>query len=226
MAKPAAAAGGGFSPTDITWAAMFWADELAGSDGDPVASWTDGSGNGRHATQATSGSRPVLRTAHASFNSQKVVEFDGTNDGLLTSSFDVAQPDTIVVVARVTNAASGPAIVDTLQDTGFRQLVQALNTSNYRMFAGAVANIAVFDANAHLLVTEWDGASSAFIKDGSSTSVNPGTQGLRALALGSTAGFGANMAGEIAFAAVKSGTLSAGEKSDLLAWAQSHYGTP
>jgi hypothetical protein len=48
-----------------------------------VAQWQDKSGNLRHATQATSGSRPQRKTSIR--NSMDVLRFDGTNDSLSIS---------------------------------------------------------------------------------------------------------------------------------------------
>jgi hypothetical protein len=55
---------------------------LVAADG-AVARWEDKSGNGRHATQSTSGSRPTRKTAIQ--NSLGVVRFDGSNDAMSIS---------------------------------------------------------------------------------------------------------------------------------------------
>lgn len=227
-----------FSPTDITWAAMFWADQSlyqdtaaatpATADGDPVGRWNDGSGNSRNATQATSTKRPTLRTAHASFNSQKVLEFDGTDDVMATGSFDVAQAATHVVIAKSTNTSEG--VLTDSTSFGFRQLLSKINATQYRMYAGgSVLDITGADTSAHLLIATYNGTSSSLEKDGSSlmSGSNPGTQTLRGLGIGgSFGGSGAQLAGHIAFIGIKSGTLTAGEKSSLRTWAQGKYGTP
>jgi hypothetical protein len=56
---------------------------LVAADGG-VARWEDKSGNGRHATQATSGSRPARKTAIQ--NSLAVLRFDGSDDRMSLSS--------------------------------------------------------------------------------------------------------------------------------------------
>ena len=48
----------------------------ATAPGDPVGYWRDRSGNGRHATQSTAASRPVV----GSQNGRKALTFDGSND--------------------------------------------------------------------------------------------------------------------------------------------------
>jgi hypothetical protein len=86
-----------FSPADIAGLAL-WLDasdaatlfqDAAGTtpavaDNDPVGRWADKSGNGRHVTQATAGSRGTLKTAVQ--NGRGVVRFDGTADHLTSSS--------------------------------------------------------------------------------------------------------------------------------------------
>jgi hypothetical protein len=56
---------------------------LVAADG-AVARWEDKSGNTRHATQATSGARPVRKTSVQ--NGRDVVRFDGEDDFLLPAS--------------------------------------------------------------------------------------------------------------------------------------------
>jgi hypothetical protein len=95
----------GFSPRSISGLAL-WLDAsdsstlFQNSDGtvpatassDPVGSWGDRSGNGRHAVQATAGSRPLVSTA--AINSRNALLLDGSNDllnlGNLASAFPSA----------------------------------------------------------------------------------------------------------------------------------------
>lgn len=70
-----------FSPSSVTGLQVWLqADSLALADADPVATWTDSSGNGNNATQATSGSQPTYKTNIV--NGKPVVRFDGTDDWL------------------------------------------------------------------------------------------------------------------------------------------------
>lgn len=83
------AAAAGFSPADISGlVAWYAADALALNDADPVASWSDLSGEGHDLAQATSGSRPSYRTN--GLNSLPVVRHDGTDDFLTGGSAFVA----------------------------------------------------------------------------------------------------------------------------------------
>lgn len=78
-----------FSPLDIA-GLQLWLRADAGAyqdaamttpavlDADPVGGWADQSGNGNHVTQATAGSRPILKLAIQ--NGLPVVRFDGADD--------------------------------------------------------------------------------------------------------------------------------------------------
>lgn len=71
-------------PSDLGNLSLWLKGDDANTAG-PISSWTDQSGNGRNATQATSGKRPVkvLNT----LNGLPVLRFDGTDDELETASF-------------------------------------------------------------------------------------------------------------------------------------------
>lgn len=80
------------------------ADEIAGSDGDSIALWSDASGNGNDATQSTAGFRPKLKTGINGLNSLNVLRFDGVDDAM-NATFDMtAAPGiTIFYAARRNN---------------------------------------------------------------------------------------------------------------------------
>lgn len=72
--------GGIFDPTTITGLKL-WAEarlETGFSDSDPVATWTDFSGEGNHLTQATEANKPLYRTNI--INGEPAMQFDGSND--------------------------------------------------------------------------------------------------------------------------------------------------
>lgn len=89
---------------------------LVAADG-AVARWEDQSGNARHATQVTSGSRPLRRVA--GLNGADTLQFDGTDDALLHGATAGSDPNTIFAVARATAA-----------QTGYRRLVSYGTSSN------------------------------------------------------------------------------------------------
>jgi hypothetical protein len=76
--------GGGFTPASIT-GLKFWGDADQQTDGadNPVATFTDRSGNSNDFT-AAGGQQPTLR--HASINGKKTLEFNGTVNVLVDSA--------------------------------------------------------------------------------------------------------------------------------------------
>lgn len=86
---------------------MSWlkADALSLADGDAVSSWTDSSGEGNHATQATSSKQPSYRLGV--LNNYPVVRFDGTADMLEFPDFASAftEGEFFVVMKGVNNTA-------------------------------------------------------------------------------------------------------------------------
>ena len=73
--------------------------------GDPVGYVTDRSGNGNHATQATSAARPVLRQSGALY----YLEFDGVDDFLETASIDFSGSDEMSLFGAFEKASEADA---------------------------------------------------------------------------------------------------------------------
>lgn len=73
------------------------------SDGSSVARWEDQSGSGNHATQATSGSRPVLKLGVQ--NGWPGIRFDATDDGMACPA-NVVKPLTIFIVYNYKSSSS------------------------------------------------------------------------------------------------------------------------
>lgn len=81
---------------------------LVAPDG-AVARWEDKSGNSRHATQATSGNRPLRKVSIQ--NSLDVLRFDGTNDYLATGNFSGSQSFERYVVCNDRSSPSQSRII-------------------------------------------------------------------------------------------------------------------
>ncbi len=76
------------------------------TDTQSVEQWNDQSGNGRHFTQTTSGSRPVLHTN--SVNGLPVIRFDGSDDFMAFASYNGNNmPQTIVAVFKILSDQGG-----------------------------------------------------------------------------------------------------------------------
>ena len=79
---PGGYAGVAWNPTNIA-GCVLWLDanQITGlNNGDPVATWSDMSGNGNDATQAVGANQPTYRTGR--INGLPAVDFDGGNDFL------------------------------------------------------------------------------------------------------------------------------------------------
>lgn len=79
--------------------------DAAGLADGALASWSDGSGNARHATQATAGKRPVVASG--------VVTFDGNGQEMATPSFATTDEFTLAAVVRIDSATA------TINQSGF-----------------------------------------------------------------------------------------------------------
>ena len=78
---------------------------LVAPDG-TVARWQDKSGNANHATQSTSGDRPLRKTNIQ--NGRDILRFDGSNDSLAGMSTPCAtDAKTIIAVTKNSNAVGG-----------------------------------------------------------------------------------------------------------------------
>ena len=75
--------------------------------GDPVGKILDKSGNGKHASQATDASRPILRHDGTNY----YLEFDGVDDSLATAAIDFTATDEMSVFAGLRKANDVPGIV-------------------------------------------------------------------------------------------------------------------
>jgi hypothetical protein len=102
---PAATVDQAFSPTDITGLyAWYDADQLGLADNDPVSSWTDESGGGRHMTGAAT---PLYKTGVQ--NGLPGVLFDGTDD-TLTATVAADASRTIFIVAKKLSSTTGGSV--------------------------------------------------------------------------------------------------------------------
>jgi hypothetical protein len=138
---------------------------LVTSDGAAVARWEDQSGSGNHATQATSGNRPVLKTAIV--NGLPVIRFVSASSQYLTApdiaGLDNAAAFTLFVVAKRTSVSSFVHVgkrlngsTGTLQNWHSDGLIYSI-VASFGHNAGTFANN---DTSFHQVVTRFNGAGS------------------------------------------------------------------
>lgn len=80
--------------------------------GDPVGKILDKSGNGKHATQATAASRPILRNDGTNY----YLEFDGVDNSLATAAIDFSATDKITHHAGWTQSTASFGVVTELSN--------------------------------------------------------------------------------------------------------------
>lgn len=99
--------GAWYDPSDLS--SMFQNSDGTGAAAvdSPVGYIADKSGNGNHATQATSTKRPTLRLSGGLY----YLEFDGTDDALQTSAIDFTGGDTMSVFAGARKEADEVSVV-------------------------------------------------------------------------------------------------------------------
>lgn len=134
-----------FSP--ISLGSMFvWlrADSIAGlSDGDPLATWEDQSGNGYDFIQADPVLRPLWRSPVV--NGLPAIQFDGADDDLNEVSVTLNRPFTVYVVCATAAPGSSGRVISI--DCGANWLMYDLEGPNWAMynFANIVGPIPVAD---------------------------------------------------------------------------------
>jgi hypothetical protein len=214
-----------FDPSTIGWYASYSADAILAADGSLVAQWNDTSGNARHLTQATSASQPTYRSSVSVLNGKPAVEFDGVDDFIRSAALTLAQPFGIVVVFAGAGT-SGEVLLGRYSGAGQAPILRNL-TGAWSMFAGSNLSSGSANSSAHLLMSAFNGATSALYADGAAgVTGNAGTNTSSGIRLGNDFNSTGALSGHIAYAAIKASALTTQERSDLLGWAQYFYGTP
>lgn len=95
-----------FSPTGISNLAVWLdADDISGSNNDPISTWADKSGNDNDFSSEDNSRRPLLKTS--SINGHKSLLFDNSDDSLV-SSYEIDQKAySLFIVAKAYDSTSG-----------------------------------------------------------------------------------------------------------------------
>lgn len=222
LVNPFTFGGGGppFSPTDIAGLQLWLkADSLVLSDGDPVGTWTDSSGNSNDAT-ASGGSRPTYKTNI--LNGLPVVRFSGSN--LLVSPLVLNQPMTVLVVL-TTTSTSGRWLESAGFSTASRIIGDTYFAGNLLIYAGSLVTGSSWGGT-HYAAWVFDGASSSIYKDG--TQVVTGNPGSAAITIHTL--FGADSAlstgfnGDMPEVIIYNSNLSPTDLSNCSNYLKSRYG--
>lgn len=227
LAAAAAETGGGggsFDPLSIAWDLAFWAEDPSWTnpgDGNAVSQWDDASGNGLHLTQGTGSQQPTYRASTAAFNGQPTVEF--AIDWMSTAGFTaIATGDVFCVASSETSS-----FVWAGNDGSHRWDLLHASSGNFALHNGGSYITVAGDTDPHAIRATYDSTDVLNVDGTDILSGNAGTHSLDGLYVGRYYFDTTNrLAGHIAFLGIIDGGLTAQERSDLLAWSQSHYGTP
>lgn len=216
-------------------AALWWAElrmyqdttyaTAALANGDLVAGWQDLSGNGFHATQATSTKRLALTTNI--IGGRNVLRIGGGDDYLTNTSFTISQPNTAYAVCRFQSAGSGNNLFD---GNSSRQVLYTQNgTGKLSMYAGSAevpaAGAESFPTGGMVLAVVFNGALSQLYKNGVLiSSGNPGAVALTSLNIGTFNGSNPSVDGDISLLAFFSGAHSPELVRTISAGLGAYYG--
>ena len=182
----------------------------SGTDGF-VTTWYDQSGNANNAIQATASSQPKIVSSGSTIleNGKAAVDFDGTDDHLLTSStFSITSTTTLSVIKMNLASVEGyPVMIQSTNNTGYRQ---HLNSSYIRgRFSGTnIDDTSISPNNVHALFT--------IVNDGSTGSLfwNSQTQSTGSASLSADPTAVLSIAGNIAIRT----TFSDGTMQELIVY--------
>lgn len=216
---------GGISADLEAW---YDASALSLSNNDPVASWTDMSGNGYHSTQATAANRPIF--VENVLNGQPVVRFDGNNDYLQTVlASAIPQPITVFIVVKLpSNNATIQNVFDGL-GTNRLQFNKQTGNDTFRTFAGTIDDftIAGYAGDFTTVTLVYDGANSQTWFDGLSVNTgNTGTNSLGTFNIGARNDYLMPLNGDIAEFIVYSDALDAAERDAVEDYLYDKYFNP
>lgn len=216
---------GNFAPTAITGLKMWFdAGRITGlNDGDTIATWSDASGNGRHATSAAG---PTYKANI--INGLPVARFNGSNQYLATTTTpSLAQPNTVFVVGKLSNAWTGDgAMFDSTTALGQFFEIYPLDTKAYQMYAGFGVNSATTKTSKAFRIFEvtFAGASSSVIVDGATVVTgNSGSSGIAGLRIGSRGNNSKWLNGDIAEIMVFNANVSSSNRALIRAYLYQKY---
>ena len=213
-----------FSPLARKAAGALWLqdDSLAQSAG-LVTTWVDKYGNFPAATVVTTA--PTYTASSATFGGKPCATYlHATEQRLDLLSFSISQPNTIYLVC--SNTANGIVLID---GSVTRQNIGTNGSNVATFFAGGSAQTttaSLADGLAHILIVQWNGASSKLFIDSSQTANftgNPGSNGLSGLWIGNN-GVSFAPTGGIAALNIMPGIDSSAQQAQMVAYYASRYG--
>lgn len=223
-----AAGGTSFLPTDVTSAALIgWYDEttmtLSGSN---LTGWTNRSGT--LATLTSSGAADPATATVAAINGKRAVQFNGTNNHLLTAAF-VALTDPIhhFLIFSHDTWTNNDRVLHLKDDINTGIVRQRGVTPQVQLTdsGGDACAVSPTLGTWYLLETLWNGASSSqILGNGAAVTGNPGALDMDRIAMGAADDGTLPCDVNIAEWTVFDGEVSAGDLTSLRSYFNSTYG--
>lgn len=141
--------------------AWYDADAITGlSDTDPVTTWNDLSGNGWNLGQSTAAAKPLYRTGI--LNSKPVLRFDGTDDFMVNSDFNLGGQMTIIVVYANRTGGNGSLFSNDVANGP----LQRETSTFYHGSQPAITTTSLNLSNLYVALFDWDRRSHQVRLDG------------------------------------------------------------
>lgn len=249
IARPAAA-GGSFSPLDLSPAAWYDASDSATitESGGLISAWNDKSGNANHLAQATGANQPTYTSAGQ--NGKNVVTFDGTSDIMRCTpgaTIGTAALTKILVYSRNTTTdptLTAPPLLMTNGTNSAGPLDHYQSGAQNRYTIGAASSISAswFDMRnsadtclVHEIVAVKDSGGAGihgvteYINGTLHNTANitaTWSTASQTINVGARPDLATLFAGYLCEAVVLNTTLSAGERSSFSSYSASKWGTP
>lgn len=196
-----------------------------------VATWPDEVGSD-DLVQATAARQPFYNPSSSAMGGRPAIEcYAPADNRFMTVDFaDIAQPFEVVIVGRARSLSGDRPLFDGL-GAGFASLARfSAGTTQWRMSvssSGSTLLGGTSDTSKHLFRLVTGATDSGVVDEVTVMSGANGTNPLKGVTIGGyAAGSSAVSDADHCFIGIKSGTLTAGERSDIHAFCQSHYGTP
>jgi hypothetical protein len=158
-----AAVSSGFDPSAYGSPTVWYAARKESfADADAVGTWTDWTGNGFHATQATSGSKPEFKTNQV--GGLPALRFNGSKH--LDASFTGSATTTSFFVWRSVSSAGYARLTSSSNDAGNTDALYGIGTEGVTLYSGAVLRAAFTTSSFFVLTAVHNGASSAIYNSG------------------------------------------------------------
>lgn len=190
-----------------------------------VSQWNDISGNARNLAQGTGANQPTYNATGGS-NGRALLDFDGTNDTMVTGAFTQNQPFTVFFVQKWD--AAFVAAQRAFDGKGVQALFQrATNSTTVVLFAGASITGTVASTQTwNYWKTVFNGASSSIAcKQVATASGDAGATNWDGITLGSATGGGAEWADEsVSEMIVYAGTTNASADNRIYNYLKAWYG--